>query len=197
MTMSEFKYDICSFGDLKDFCEEQRLDFCDELYSDEARDNIIDDDVSYYLKYYGWRDVESMLYNQDTDRYDWWIRDEDDDWHGACDGDFDELFEQVLDYCLNEGIITPDEEEDDDEAQSSESDCADSFDPAEIDYTGLMVESYSSFAPAISELERLREEQINNNPTPVPDKEPEPCEETYTMPPVIEEIPASPDGILF
>ena len=196
MTVSEFRNSMRSLGDLKDFCDEQRLDFCDELYSDEARDDLIDDDVKYYIQYYGWRDVESILYNLDTDRYDWWIRCEDGCWYGAGDNNFDTLFNDVLDYCLGEGIVTPDAEDEDEEGPC-ESDCDDGFDPAEIDYTGLMVESYSSFAPAISELERLRVEETKNKPMPEPEKEPEICVNQHTIPHVTEEIPVSPDGILF
>ncbi len=116
MTRTQFQEGINDFSDLIDFCNEIGCDYCEDIYDDDSRDEVIEEDLADYIRENGWRDTRDWLYGIETG-YDWYKRDNYGDWVGLGDADFEQYKDDVESYCMECGCFDEDDEDEDDEEE--------------------------------------------------------------------------------
>ena len=116
MTRGEFINDIQYWSELIDFCWEINCYICEDIYDSEARDDYIDEDLSYIIDGATWRSVLDTLQDYERDSgYDYYYRDECGTFHGLDDDDFENYKNDVLDWADNREVWDEEEEEEDPE----------------------------------------------------------------------------------
>lgn len=111
MTRQDFIDNVNDFDELIDFCNDYECDLCEDVYSETARDEYIDDnlrDMAYNAE--GWQDLLDTL-NAIVTGYDWYRRDDYDDWEGLGDYEFEQYKQDVLEWADDNDIWEEDEEE--------------------------------------------------------------------------------------
>lgn len=128
MTRDEFLNNVTCWDDLIDFCHDENCDICDYVYSEDAKNEYFDQEMRDLADEYNWEDMLSFL--QDVpDGYDYYIRDDYDDWSPAGDNDFVNYKDDVLEWGdesdaweedndIEEEYFPPEDEEIDDEEYS-------------------------------------------------------------------------------
>ena len=96
MTRQEFIDDVCSFSDLIQFCYEEELGTCDEIYSANRLDEYLREEILEYLDDHDWVDLKYTLDDIPTG-YDYYVRTDWMEFYGADEDDFDDCKERVLD----------------------------------------------------------------------------------------------------
>lgn len=135
MTRNEFLNNVTTWGELIDFCNDEGCDYCDDIYSEESRDETINDYLVDWARNESWQDLFSRLDNIETG-YDYYKEDDYGDWVGLSDDDFDDYKDDVLRWMDDNGYwdeedeYLEDEEFTDDE-EVSDSDGDDSDTPEE------------------------------------------------------------------
>lgn len=109
MTRQQFLDEVTTWYDLIDWCSDHRCSYCEDIYSDEARDEYIDEDLVDMARNNNWYELKDILNGLETG-YDYWRRDEFGDWHGV-DDEFDEYFNDVLEWADENGEFDEEEEE--------------------------------------------------------------------------------------
>lgn len=109
MTRQEFLDEITTWYDLIEWCNNHMCSYCDDIYSDEARDEYIDEALVDMARNNNWYELRDILSNLATG-HDYWCRDEYGDWHGV-DDEFDEYFNDVLEWADENGEFDEEEEE--------------------------------------------------------------------------------------
>ena len=118
MTRQEFIDEVCDWGDLIDFCRDNHADdLVEDIYDEASRDDYINEGLVDLAREYTWDELYSILDRIPTG-YEYYKYDYGD-WEGLGDGDFDDLKQEVDDYCLRNGIFD-DEEEDEEEEPEEE-----------------------------------------------------------------------------
>lgn len=97
MTRQEFIDDVTYWSDLIDFCCNEGISFCENVYNEEGFDDYIGDELEERARNYDWHDIRSWL-NDLPDRYEYYIRNDNGEWYPADDDDFDSMKEDVLNY---------------------------------------------------------------------------------------------------
>lgn len=120
MTRQEFVDEVCSWSDLIDFCSDNRLDFIDDIYDETGRDDYINENLVDWARESTWDELYSILERIPTGyeyyRYDY------GDWEGLDDSDFDDLKQEVEEYCDRNGYFDDEEEEEPEETEEPEED---------------------------------------------------------------------------
>lgn len=62
MTKQEFIDDITTWSELIEFCYNEGIDFCDNVYDAEGYDNRIIDELSDFIQDGSWQDIKNWLY---------------------------------------------------------------------------------------------------------------------------------------
>ena len=122
MTLTEFNENITSYSELINVCYDEDLyDQIEDLYSDESRNELIDDDLRSRIEHDAWYEISDWLCGIPTG-YDFYRVDEYGDWTGLEDGDdyFFELKDQIRQAMDDNGLFDEEEEE---EADSDEEEC--------------------------------------------------------------------------
>lgn len=155
MTRAEFLDNINDFYDLAQFCSDEGLSIMEDVYSDDARDEYIDDDLTEIARNYTWREMRDYLQNIPTGS-DWWVRDDWGDWC-SIDNDFaqwkNDVLEEADDIARSNGwdnwFDTDDEDEEYDEDEQyaiyDEEEHEPDDDEEEEDDDGLPVISMAEF----------------------------------------------------
>lgn len=109
MTRTEFLDRMEDFSDLKEFCDDERIDVMDDVMDDEERDDYIYNEI--HDNSDSWDDLRDWLNGIPTG-YDWWERDGWGEWNGLDeDYDFNLWRARVADAAEECGIFDPEEEE--------------------------------------------------------------------------------------
>ncbi len=108
MNRQEFVDDVIGWIDLLDFCYEKDIRVCDHIYSEESFDDYVNGELGERARDENWEDVRSWL-NELPNGYDYYIKDDYDDWFPADDGEFVSLKEEVLDYMDGNDLWDEDE----------------------------------------------------------------------------------------
>lgn len=117
MTRAEFIDEVQCWSELIDFCYDSECDYCSDVYDDDAKDEYFNEElVSLAENADGWRDLYRQLDDIPTG-YDYYIRNDYDEWRGADDGDFDSYKEDILEWGDNCDIWDEEEEDDIDEEE--------------------------------------------------------------------------------
>lgn len=132
MTRQEFLDDVNSFSDLIDFCCDERIDYCYDIYDAYNLNEILMERIADMSD---WTDVRGLLRDIPTG-YDYY---REDGYGGfeAADDYFDDYKDEVLRHMDRNGGWDEDEE-DDEEYEEYESDDAMGEDDADIDDTSFM-----------------------------------------------------------
>lgn len=99
MTKSEFieetRGDIWA---LYEFCNENDYEhFFEELYSNDARNDYINEDMCERARDEDWQDMRDWLNDIESDgNYDWWYRDAWDEWHGVDDDYIEYMIDEIV-----------------------------------------------------------------------------------------------------
>lgn len=98
MTRQEFIDNVTTWSELLYFCYDENIDFCEDVYTEDAKDEYFDDILVDMARDAGsWQELYDRLEKIPTG-YDYYIRDDYGDFEGADDDDFDSHYEDVLEY---------------------------------------------------------------------------------------------------
>ena len=113
MTRQEFIDEIYEWGRLIDFCNDEGCDYLDNIYTEDARDDYINEyQLEDWARNNTWRNLYSLLEDLTAD-YDYYRIDEYGDWVGLDDYDFDDYKDDVLRWADDRGIFDEEDEEED------------------------------------------------------------------------------------
>lgn len=160
MTRQEFIDEVCDWGDLIDFCRDNHADdFVEDIYDEASRNDYINEGLVDWAREYTWDELYSILDRIPTG-YEYYKYDYGD-WEGLGDGDFDDLKQEVDDYCLRNGIF--DDEEEDEEEEPEEEPEEESVDEEPIEdedcsFSDLFSESAACVA-AFAKAQKEQEEE--------------------------------------
>lgn len=114
MTRHEFIDEVTTWSDLISFCYDEDIDFCEDVYSEDAKNEYFDEElVNMARDASSWQELCDRLEEIPTG-YDYYIRDDYGDFEGADDDDFDSRYEDVLEY-MDENECWDDDGEDEEE----------------------------------------------------------------------------------
>lgn len=112
MTREDFIENIQSWEDLISFCSDYGCDYCKDVYDDDQRDDYINEDlVDMARNSDDWRDLRNML-NDIPTGYDYYIKDDYDEFREADNDDFEDYKSSVLEWGDDGDVWDEDEEED-------------------------------------------------------------------------------------
>lgn len=134
MTRGCFIENVNSWSELIDFCYDEDCDLCEDIYTEESKDEEVDEQLADWIDDYSWREIYNMLEEIPTG-YDYYYQDDSGDWYEADDYLFDERKEKVLQW-MDEGEYWDDDEDDEDDPND---DCGeewfeDESIPSDIDF---------------------------------------------------------------
>lgn len=111
MTRNEFIEDVTTWYDLRSFCDDNRLyDFFEDIYSEEERDEVIDERLDDYARDYTWYDLRDWLSDIPTG-YDYYKCNGVLDWEPLDRSDFEDIKDSVIDR-MDQDYAWDDEEDD-------------------------------------------------------------------------------------
>lgn len=110
MTRQEFIDDVTTWYELIEFCYDENLDYCENIYDEESYDDKINSKLAERAGYDSWQDIYDWL-NSLPNGYEYYIVDEDEEWYAAGDDDFDRIKGEVLEYMDDNDCWDEDEEE--------------------------------------------------------------------------------------
>lgn len=111
MTRTEFIENITTWYELLDFCSDEGCDWCENVYSEDAKDEHFDYNLVDMARNAGnWQDLLDTL-NDIPTGYDYYILDDYGDFRGADDDDFDSYKNDVLEWGDDHDIWEDEEEE--------------------------------------------------------------------------------------
>lgn len=112
MTRAEFIENVNDWNELIDFCGNEDCDICEDIYSEECKDNEINNCLVEWAKEYTWQELYSILDDIPTG-YGYYYTDDCGDWHEADDDLFDAMKQDVLEW-MDDGDYWDEEDEEDD-----------------------------------------------------------------------------------
>lgn len=113
MTRAEFIDTVNEWWELIDFCSDENCDICNDIYSDDERDDYINQRLSDIAGNAGdWRSLRDELYDITTG-YDYYLYNDWTDWIGLTDEDFEDYKQQVL-LWMDNGDWWEDEDDEED-----------------------------------------------------------------------------------
>lgn len=154
MTRQEFLDDITSFDQLRDFCYDIDYDLWEDgAYSEDEYDDRIDDDLCELVRHGAWREVRDYL-TELPDGYDFYFRDEYNEWLGRSSDDIDDLKDRVYEYAMDNELFDSEDEEDEEEEEEAPDEDAEDDDSSEIEECDIDAFIWG----ARSALEQLRDQ---------------------------------------
>lgn len=110
MTRQQFIDEITSWSDLIDWCVNNGCSYCDDIYTDNDRDEIINNELVDMAENENWRELKETLISLDETSAYYWKRDGWGEWYDV-DNDFDDYFSDVLDWADDNNMFESDDEE--------------------------------------------------------------------------------------
>lgn len=133
MTRQEFIEDVNDFWDLKEFCYENNLDTCDNIYDAESYNDFINECVIDWARQDNWWELLQRLADLPRN-YDWYYCG-DYDWEEA---DFQDFKDEVLDEMDRYGDWDEEEEEEEDEEFDFEDSQQEDDDEPEVSFEAFL-----------------------------------------------------------
>ena len=169
MTRQEFIDDITQWWELIDFCDENDCDFCSDIYSDDERDEIVNENLLEWARTEIWQDLYNRL-DEITTGYSYYRADEHGGWDGLDDYDFDEIKDDVLNWG-DENDVWDEEDEDPEEEFFIECNTPvyaslDSETPLEPE--DFSVEEFFCSADCLTAIQKSTEDPSRNSNIPKP-----------------------------
>lgn len=110
MTRQQFIDEITSWSELIGWCVDNGCSYCDDIYTDDDRDEIINDTLVDMAEDNNWLELKDILVTLDETSAYYWKRDEWGDWCDV-DDDFDDYFNDVLEWADDNDMFESGEEE--------------------------------------------------------------------------------------
>lgn len=131
MTRNEFIEEICSWDDLINFCYDNGCDHCDDVFDEEARDELLNERLQDKAKRVDcWQDLLDWLKDISTG-FDCYREADYFDFPPLDEDDFNDYKDDVLDWADDNDIWDEEEEADEDEeppiASNNDEDTDDDF----------------------------------------------------------------------
>lgn len=159
MYRQEFIDGVTSWSELVDFCNDEGLDHCDDIYSDEQKDDWVNEHLDDICEDATWQDVLCTLRSV-PEGYDYYLKDEDYwmEFRGLSNDE--DLFyhrkEEILEYMDEHGRWEEDDEDEIDEDDVFESPFDDDeSDEFEVD-TSVSLDDF--FASSADDLDKITSE---------------------------------------
>lgn len=114
MTRNEFLNDVTEWHELLEFCNDNDCSICDDIISDDDRDDEIDSDIEDAIRNDRWYDIKGYLEEIPTG-YNYYRRNSMFDYDGMGDSDFDEYKDDVLDWADGNGDVWDEDPEEDED----------------------------------------------------------------------------------
>lgn len=108
MTRQDFIENVTEWWELLDVCRDEDCDICEDIYSDEDKDNRINDDLPYLAREYNWWTLRDIL--DDIPSGDGYYCEDTTDWRELDDEDFENYKADVL-HWMDDGGYWEDEED--------------------------------------------------------------------------------------
>lgn len=115
VTRQEFIYDVQDWYDLIRFCDEMGIYNCEDVYTRESMDELLDEELVDIARGHGWREMLGILNNFPDGDADYYIRDEYGDFVEADYDAFEAYKSDVIEYCDDEEMWDEEEEEEEEE----------------------------------------------------------------------------------
>lgn len=141
MTRQEFIDTVNSFWELLDFCSDEDCHICEDVYDSDGRYDEIEESLVRWAHDYNWEGLLAKLREQESNNgYEYYYRDEYDDFIGLDGDDFERYKHDVLEWIDSNGYWPEDAEEDEDwfdepEDPAAEIDPEDAVPTEQEDYT--------------------------------------------------------------
>lgn len=111
MTRNQFIEEVNCWSELRDFCYDYECSYCDDVYDDDQKDDYFNSELVEYARNAGdWRNMLGYLQDIPTG-YDYYIKDDYDDWREADDDDFSTYKDDILEWGDNNEVWDEEEEE--------------------------------------------------------------------------------------
>lgn len=111
MTRQQFIDEVNYWWELIDFCNDNECSYCDDVYSEESRDDYINEElVDMARNADSWSSLLDIL-KDITTGYDYYRRTDYGDWEGLGDYEFSDYKDDVLEWADDQEIWEDDEEE--------------------------------------------------------------------------------------
>lgn len=124
MTRQQFIDEVNDWWELIDFCNDEGCSYCDDVYSEESRDDYINEKlVDMARNADSWSELLDIL-NDIATGFDYYSRDDYGEWYGLGDYEFNEYRDNVLEWGDDNDIW---EEEEEDEPLLDDDDEDDDF----------------------------------------------------------------------
>lgn len=121
MTRQEFIDEVTMWSELIDFCYNENINFCNDVYSEDEKDDYFNNElVEMARKADDWRDLQSRLEDIPDGCY-YYINDDYGGFRGADDDDFDDHKDDILEY-MDDNEYWDDEEEEEVEEEPAPDD---------------------------------------------------------------------------
>jgi len=120
VTRQEFIDDITTMSALLDFCYEEDCSVCEDVYSEEAMDDYINENCLVdWARSNSWYGLRDMLNDLPTG-YDWYYVNEYGDFEGVDDYVLEDFKDRVLEWAEDNDVFDQEEEEDEPEDDGDE-----------------------------------------------------------------------------
>lgn len=114
MRRQDFIDDITTWSELLSFCYDEDCDICEDIYSEDSRDEDIDtNNLVEWARNNTWQELHDILEEIPTG-YDYYCRDDYGDWFGADNDLFEDRKQEVIDW-MDDGGYWDEEYEDEED----------------------------------------------------------------------------------
>ena len=167
MLRQDFIDDITTWGELIDFCNDEDCDICEDIYSEDARDEDIDrNSLVEWARGNSWQDLLNILRDIPTGS-DYYYCDDYGDWYEADDNMFEDRKRDVLEW-MDDGGYWDDEDEDEeifdeiDTEFSEDEEDLEPIEPEDISFTDLLTSCSQKLKTIEDTQEQEAQEEAEN-----------------------------------
>lgn len=169
MLRQDFIDDVNTWSDLISFCCDENCDICEDIYSEDSRDEDIDNDLVEWARNHTWQELLDILEDIPTgDGY--YFRDDWGDWHIADDDMFEDRKQEVLEW-MDDGGWWEDENDEEDEEffdempfteEAEEDEDLEPIEPEDISFTDLLTSCSQKLKTIEDKQEQEAQEEAEN-----------------------------------
>ena len=114
MRRQDFIDNVTTWSELISFCYDEDCDVCEDIYSEEARDEDVDNNLVERARNHTWQELLDILEDIPTGG-SYYYSDDWGDWHEADDDMFEDRKQDVIDWMDDNDYWDEEEDEDDEE----------------------------------------------------------------------------------
>lgn len=168
MRRQDFIDDVTTWSELISFCYDEDCDVCEDIYSEDARDEDIDNNLTDWARNHSWQELYDIL-DAIPCGADYYYRDDWGDWHEVSDDMFDDRKQDVIDW-MDDGGYWDDEVDEEDEEIFDEIDeefpedeeDLEPIEPEDISFTDLLTSCSQKLKTIEDTQEQEAQEEAEN-----------------------------------